>query len=136
MLNPSTADAFKLDPTVTRCVRFAQIWGADVLEVVNLFAFRSPSPKDLLRAIYRGDGPENDREILGACRGAYRVVAAYGAHGAGIGQPARCDVVTEMLRDAGIALHCLARTDGGAFPKHPLARGKHFIPYTKELEVF
>lgn len=136
MLNPSDADAFKPDNTVSRCVKFAQIWGADVLEVVNLFAFRSPYPKDLRRASYRGDGPENDAQILAACKGAHRVVAAWGAGGDFDLVSERARHVEEMLRFQGIALHCLARTDDGTCPKHPLARGRHFIPYTKELEVY
>jgi len=135
-LNPSTADERKPDNTLTRCVKFAQIWGGDVVEIVNLFAFRSAYPKDLRTAIYRGDGPENDREILAACKGAHRVVAAWGASGDFDLVSARAQRVEEMLRFAGVALHCLARTDDGTCPKHPLARGKHFIPYTKELEVY
>lgn len=136
MLNPSDATEDKPDPTVSRCIKFAQVWGADVLEVVNLFAFRSPYPKNLRRAAYRGDGPENDQQILAACKGAHRVVAAWGAGGDFDLVSERARRVEEMLRFAGIALHCLARTDDGTCPKHPLARGRHFIPYSKELEVF
>src|SRR5262245_38806703 len=47
MLNPSTADACELDPTVNECRKRALKLGAGVLEVVNLFALRSPYPSDL-----------------------------------------------------------------------------------------
>lgn len=132
MINPSTADAWKPDRTIDRCVEFTRRWGADVLEVVNLFSFRSPYPKDLKTAIYCGDGPENDAQILEACRGAHRVVAAWGAGGELYGRAVR---VHELLTANGIALHALGFTQDG-HPKHPLARGVHFIPYDKELEVF
>lgn len=83
MLNPSTADAFRLDPTITRCYRFAQALGADVLQVVNLFALRSTAPRKLyeLEEGNRGDHPDNDWEIVFACRNACRVIAAWGNHG-------------------------------------------------------
>lgn len=48
MLNPSTADADIDDPTIRRCIGFAKSWGFGGLYVGNLFAFRSPNPKDLL----------------------------------------------------------------------------------------
>lgn len=35
MLNPSTADQYPLDPTVTRCLRYAQRWGYGSLIVTN-----------------------------------------------------------------------------------------------------
>ena len=48
MLNPSTADAMKDDPTIRRCVGFANSWGYGGIIVVNLFAFRATNPKELL----------------------------------------------------------------------------------------
>ncbi len=126
MLNPSTADAFKPDPTVGECVKRARALGADILEVVNLFALRSPYPADLKKcaAGYRGDDTDNDRAIVHACLGAEYVIAAWGNHGALGG---RDQLVRERLTDRLIALHHLGTTDGG-YPKHPLARGKHRIP--------
>ena len=50
MLNPSTADAEKDDPTIRRCMRFAHTWGFSGIIVVNLFGFRATSPKALLKA--------------------------------------------------------------------------------------
>ena len=50
MLNPSTADANKSDSTITRCINFARDWGYGTIEVVNLFAFRTPYVKALRQA--------------------------------------------------------------------------------------
>lgn len=47
MLNPSIADAFILDPTVTRCVNYAKKWGYGELIVLNIFAIRSTDPMGL-----------------------------------------------------------------------------------------
>lgn len=132
MLNPSTADAFKLDPTVRKCCEFARLWGADVLEVVNLFALRSPYPEDLDTAVEVGDDPANDEAIMEACTGAARVVAAWGNHGYRWG---RGHIVADRLKLAGIPLSHLGMT-GGGYPLHPLARGKAFIPLTREPQLW
>lgn len=134
MLNPSTADAFKLDPTVQKCCKFATHWGADVLEVVNLFAMRSPHPKDLLKwaRLDRGDDIENDREIFAACSGAERVIAAWGNHG---DLDHRAEYVRGALRERHIKLEHLGVTKFG-HPLHPLARGKAFIPIDREPVVW
>src|SRR5689334_10316767 len=48
MLNPSTADDWKDDSTIRRCIGFARTWGFGALEVVNLFAYRATDSRKLL----------------------------------------------------------------------------------------
>jgi hypothetical protein len=49
-LNPSTADESRLDPTLRRCVRFADSWGYGSFVMLNVFAFRTTQPLGLLLA--------------------------------------------------------------------------------------
>jgi hypothetical protein len=88
MLNPSTADGQQDDPTIRRCVRFAQDWGFDRLEVVNLFAWRATDPREVLALTAKGDpiGPDNQDHIERAVQKAGMVVCAWGVNGAHIGQ--------------------------------------------------
>jgi hypothetical protein len=118
LLNPSTANAFENDPTVTRCAGFARSLGADVYEVVNANALMSTDPKALYKLAtgMRGDDAANNEQILLACRGAYRVIAGWGVHGA-LGQ--RGAHVWAMLRAEEIEVWHLGRTKAG-HPKHPL----------------
>ena len=114
MLNPSTASAMQDDPTIRRCIGFSQRLGHQELEVVNLFAWRTPSPDDLFRA--HGDivGPMNDEHILRAARSGNVVIAAWGPAGASRGRAAK---VTQLL--AGVRLYALGWTKDG-HPRHPL----------------
>lgn len=48
LLNPSTADEFVNDPTISKCIRFAKRWGLGGLNFVNVYALRSTDPKGLL----------------------------------------------------------------------------------------
>lgn len=133
MLNPSTADAFKPDPTVSRCAEFARLWGADVLEVANLYSLISPHPTDLygtsLAAIAQA-ADENREQLLEACRGATRVIAAWGNHGHDERIGARGDIYGEALERDGVELYHLGLTKIGA-PIHPSARGVHRVPYDR-----
>ncbi|WP_228260815.1 DUF1643 domain-containing protein [Marinobacter orientalis] len=74
-LNPSTADEFQNDPTINRCISFAQFWGYGGVCVVNLFAFRATVPADMMR-VKAPAGPENDKWLVEISRSAGAVVAA------------------------------------------------------------
>ena len=134
MLNPSTADAQVDDPTITRCVNFAESWGYGNLYVVNVFAFRATDPKDLRKAA-DPVGPANDL-IIRACAASHRksVIAAWGSeirH-----WPMREAHVLEVLRQAlaDEPLLCLGATRDG-FPRHPLyLKGDTKpVPYTRDM---
>lgn len=115
MLNPSTADELKLDPSCTRARVYAEKWGYGALIVTNLFGWRATDPKDMVLAknpIGRG----NDAAILRAAREAAIVVCAWGNHGAHGGRSAK---VLEMMRKQRVPLHAL-RVNAGGEPAHPL----------------
>jgi len=115
MLNPSTATAAELDPTVTRCHRYATAWGYHELEVVNLFALRSTDPKRL-HSHRDPIGKGNDQAILAAAHDADLVVCAWGTHGEHLGRGVE---VRDMLLADGLTLHVLHITKDG-HPGHPL----------------
>lgn len=80
LLNPSTADAERDDPTSRRGMGFARMWGFEACVFVNAFAYRSTNPREMKRVI-DPIGPENDRIILEWCDRADMIVAAWGNHG-------------------------------------------------------
>lgn len=117
MLNPSTADAFKDDPTIRRCRGFARREGYMNVRILNLFALRSTSPHGL-RAAEDPVGPLNDEVLVSHCRAAERVVAGWGNHGTLNGRAGR--VVAMLRKDSpGLHLLCLGTTGEGQ-PRHPL----------------
>lgn len=113
MLNPSTADEFKNDPTIRRCMGFAMREGWGGLVILNLFAFRATDPKDMTKAV-DPIGPENDRILIAASQEIDGpLVAAWGAHWlAAVRSKA---VVAALSRP----LVCLGKTADGS-PRHPL----------------
>jgi len=115
MLNPSTADEFKLDPSCTRARLYAERWGFGALIVTNLFAWRATDPREM-KAAPEPIGRANDRAIVRAAREAKLVVCAWGNHGAHLGRSLR---VLDLLRSAGVELHAL-RVNGVGEPAHPL----------------
>jgi len=127
MVNPSTADALKDDPTIRRCVSFSKQWGCSLLCVVNLFAYRSKNPSDL-KCIFDPVGPDNDRWILDTVTGARIVVAAWGALDR---SHPRVLAVESWLRSGHIReLQCLGKTQNGS-PRHPLyvPRDTKLVPW-------
>lgn len=116
MLNPSTADATKDDPTIRRCISFAEREGCTDLTVVNLFALRATDPKKLLN---HEDpiGPLNTMRIINAIdktdRNGGIVVAAWGSHKMA---QERGEFINKYF---GNEFLCLGKTKNGS-PKHPL----------------
>jgi hypothetical protein len=127
MLNPSTADATRNDPTIRRCIGFALRWQCDLLQVLNLFALRATQPNDMKRA---SDpvGPDNlrwfERVLAKDTAANHLVVCAWGVHGAHRGQD---QIVLRWLKDQGITPLALGCTRDG-HPRHPL-----YAPYSARL---
>jgi hypothetical protein len=124
MLNPSTADEAKPDPTITRCMGFARSWGMHELRVCNLFTFRATKPVDLKRCDERNHREAN-RILIEQARAATTIVCAWGAGGI---LDWRDDEVGDLLRPR--ALRCLGKTAKGA-PRHPL-----YLPAATPLEAW
>jgi hypothetical protein len=112
MLNPSTADAVEDDPTIRRCIGFAEDWGYGQLVVGNLFAAQSSDPDTLTD---RDDpiGPRNDEYLRAIADAAEMVVAAWGTNGDLLG---RDEAVMGLLD---VPLYALDTTKHG-HPNHPL----------------
>lgn len=128
MLNPSTADANVDDATIRKCMRFAYMWGHGGIVVVNLFGYRSRTPKTLLTAA-DPVGPDNDFYIHEAAHLASRVVCGWGATPFAT---ERARKVPAMLRKVSLrwSPQCLGLTLKGE-PRHPL-----MLAYTTPLSDF
>lgn len=129
MLNPSTADAQKDDPTIRRCMGFARTLGFGSIHVVNLFAYRSKNPRSL-RDTADPVGPANDKILstlaVADGRGSM-IVAAWG-------EPKWrfvCDRVDDMLDVLeGQWVYTLGETKHNQ-PRHPL-----YLPASPELKLW
>lgn len=156
MLNPSTANAQKTDPTVRRCIGFARKWSYGRLEVVNAFAWIATDPNELknaqpdAREFFRGAardafggvqilvngpkdpvGPENDVAIHSAVVQALAsggcVVAAWNGMVEKLGRLPR---MLEILEPFKSHIYTLGYTEDGT-PKHPL-----YLPAATERLAF
>ena len=113
MLNPSTADADVDDPTIKRCIKFADGFGYGALRVMNLFAFRATDPRALVPAYRSGVdivGPLNGNMLRHAYDHEPVLVAAWGAH-----VVAR---IPEAVKPSSAL--CLGVNASDGSPKHPL----------------
>ena len=117
MLNPSTADAIEDDPTIRRCIYFAEREGCTSLAVVNLFALRATNPNDLMVA-ENPEGAENNFHIAEQVK-KHRLGLIIAAWGSNKFARFRADFV---CKNFGPFL-CLGRTKNGS-PRHPLYLAK------------
>lgn len=130
MLNPSTADANIDDATIRRCMEFSKRWGYGSMFVGNIYAWRSTDPRGLGLSD-DPEGPENRGHLQAMASSSDKVIAAWGNHGAAAGNE-YLDLI--LPRTHGGYWH-LGKTNRGQ-PKHPLARGKSFIPYETQLQEY
>lgn len=115
MLNPSTADELRNDPTIERCERRARAGGFGAFRITNLFAVRATDPRDM-KSHPAPIGPDNDLVLRMATAWADMTLCGWGVHGTHMD---RAKTVTDMLRSSGNALHVLGLTRDG-HPRHPL----------------
>lgn len=134
MFNPATTDP-KLDlkaeghHTRQRLIKLAKEGGYRAMTEINLFAYRAPKKKELLKAV-RGQcidpvGPENDQVISEAVQDAGRVVVAWGRLPNNPLFTERARKVAELLKESGKQLFCLGKNCDGS-PKNP-ARGGYEV---------
>ncbi len=121
-LNPSTADEIENDPTIRRCIGFAQSWGFGGLCMANLFAIRATNPKIMLNHS-NPIGIDNNEWLIKLAVQASKVIAAWGMYG---GYKKRDKEIIALIPD----MYCLGITKEG-FPKHPL-----YLKKDSELTVF
>jgi hypothetical protein len=112
-LNPSTADARQDDPTIRRCVGFAQRWGYDWLFMGNIYGYRSTDPK-ALRTVDDPVGPDNQEALKWMAQRADLIVAAWGANQLNCYAHTLAGWLLSLPRT-----RCLGQTKDGS-PKHPL----------------
>lgn len=114
LLNPSTANEHKNDPTIRRCISFAQSWNFGSIEVVNLFAYRTTDYRELFKA-NEPIGAENNRFLMQALERCSTIVLGWGARGTFQNRDRQ---VMSFLAER-TNLYCLGTTKNGQ-PRHPL----------------
>lgn len=122
LLNPSTADGQKDDPTIRRLISFTKNFGYNGMYVYNLFAYRTSNPKELFQA--KDPIGELNNKKFKYINKFYNekwdapIILAWGNHGSYLN---RDEKVLKMLKSC--KLHCLGITKTGQ-PKHPLYLSK------------
>lgn len=118
-LNPSTADANKDDPTLVRCMNFSKSLGFDGLILVNLFAYRSTSPK-AMKEFISPIGEKNDAYIIDAIARTNKTILCWGNHGS---HKSRDIEVLQLIKSYREEYFCFGQTKSNQ-PKHPLYLSK------------
>ena len=132
-LNPSTADGHLNDPTLRKCLAYAESHGCCRVTMLNLFAWRETHPDNLALAAATDEnviGPDNQRQIRKALteydnRTIYAVVACWGN---GIekvmwyvnGHHSHGKHMRKLVADLGHNLYSIGVPTNSGHPAHPL----------------
>jgi hypothetical protein len=114
LLNPSTADKKKDDPTIRACIKFANNLGYNGLYVTNLFAYRTCDTEELKKAL-EPIGEKNDYHIKKWANKSRHIIVAWGNNGTYMN---RDKELLKMLKKEK-NIKCLKITKLGN-PGHPL----------------
>ncbi|CAB4191656.1 Protein of unknown function DUF1643 [uncultured Caudovirales phage] len=114
-LNPSTANAQKLDNTTKKCVRMAKSWGYDGFIMLNIFAWRDTKPK-MMKLAAEPIGSGNDIVLATVAKSCGLLVCAWGTNGTHMD---RHTSVRKFLAENLVQASCLEITKHG-YPRHPL----------------
>lgn len=120
-LNPSTADATENDPTIRRLIQFTKDLEGGGFFIVNLFAYRTPSPaimkSETSYPVSEPNNPEANNQIIKMlwqiCQ---NTVFCWGTNGSYLNRDRE---VIKMFPEA----LCFGKTKEG-HPKHPLYLSK------------
>lgn len=129
-LNPSTADEVRNDPTVRKCLNFAQRAGFHKCYIGNIFAYRNTDPETLYK-LQDPIGIDNDKYLVEMAKDSTMVIFAWGNHGV---LKSRGQQVAELLWEWQPSI--LGNLTKLGCPQHPL-----YLPsdtdindYQKELK--
>jgi len=113
-LNPSTANELQNDPTIRRCLGFAEKWGYGGMYFCNLFAYVSTDPRALSseEALHSANIPA----IMMATKLVVMTVAAWGD---GIELVENGQLIAAHIKELIESSWCFGLTQKGN-PKHPL----------------
>jgi hypothetical protein len=124
--NPSTADAQLDDPTIRRCIGFAQREGCDGLVMVNVRAFRATDPGKVPVSRLLNEIALNDQTLRAVCQECPLIVCAWGT----VADERAVAEAMDIFDDEMATLMCFGQTMAG-HPKHPL-----YLPKTAPLVPF
>lgn len=118
-LNPTAMDDKQSNPTLKRCINYAQDWGFGGLYVTNLFALLALTPKDLKQA-KNPIGQHNDEWLKTAANNCDLIIAAWGNDGDYLNRGQQLVTLIPNLK-------CLKINQSGQ-PAHPLYQPKTAMP--------
>jgi hypothetical protein len=117
MMNPSTADHNKNDPTILKVIRYSTRWGFGAVLVLNIYAFRASKPENMPEDLHARIGVRNNWWIKLIFRYAARrkipVICAWG-----VKHQERGKVIRYFAKAYKLKLKCLEMGLNGE-PKHP-----------------
>lgn len=126
-LNPSIADDEIDTPTIKRCIMFAKRENMGGIHVVNLFAYRSPTPS-VLKEVEDPIGPNNRFWLHAAFQhnNSGYIVGIWGTKA----DKEQINFIRKLAKQYGTPIYSLGHTKSGA-PKHPL-----YTSIDQKLEIW